>query len=120
MRFAGVPVMALASLSACAPTANLATSAPASADPPAGMQYLYGSGEAAAISAQAWQALAAYVADRTKVRPTDSVVLADGASLAAPRFVACGAKPYAAVFDVDETVMLNIRSEEHTSELQSH
>jgi hypothetical protein len=72
------------------------------------MQYLYGSGEGAAISMQAWRALVGYVADKAKARPVDSVVLAPGATLAAPRFVPCGDKPLAAVFDVDETVLLNL------------
>ena len=103
----------LALMAACAQTPPAATLTPAPANPPAGMQYLYGSGEAAAISTQAWAALTGYVAERVKARPADSVVLADGATLAAPRFVACGAKPYGAVFDVDETVMLNIGFEYH-------
>ncbi|WP_242126190.1 HAD family acid phosphatase [Sphingobium sp. Sx8-8] len=71
------------------------------------MQYLYGSGEAAALSTQVWQVLTAYVAAAVKARPKDSVVLAAGAALDAPRFVPCGDKPFAALFDVDETVMLN-------------
>ncbi len=73
-----------------------------------GMKYTYGSGEGAAISVQAWRALTDYVAARIRQRPSDSVVLAPGATLAAPSFVPCGAKPYAAVFDVDETVLLNL------------
>ena len=75
---------------------------------PAGMQYLYGSGEASAIGIQAWRSLVAHVAARVQSRPADSVVLAEGATLAAPRFEPCGAKPLAAVFDVDETVLLNL------------
>ncbi|MDQ0837938.1 5'-nucleotidase (lipoprotein e(P4) family) [Sphingomonas faeni] len=72
---------------------------------PAGMQYLYASGEAAAVSIQAWNALVGYVgAQRT---PT-SVVLAQGTTLAAPAFTTCGTKPKAAIFDVDETVLLNL------------
>ena len=72
---------------------------------PAGMQYLYASGEAAAVSIQAWNALVGYVrAQRSPV----SVVLASGATLAAPSWTACGGKPKAAVFDVDETVLLNL------------
>jgi 5'-nucleotidase (lipoprotein e(P4) family) len=113
MRLAGFATLALAGLSACAPTAEVATSAPVPAAPPAGMQYLYGSGEGAAISVQAWAALTAYVADKVKTRRVDSVVLAEGATLTEPRFVGCGTKPYAAVFDVDETVMLNIGFEYH-------
>ncbi len=72
---------------------------------PAGMQYLYASGEAAAVSIQAWNALVGYVrAQRTPV----SVVLSPGATLTAPSWTACGGKPKAAVFDVDETVLLNL------------
>jgi len=72
---------------------------------PAGMQFLYASGEAAAVSIQAWNALVGYVrAQRSPV----SVVLAPGATLAAPSWTACGGKPKAAVFDVDETVLLNL------------
>ena len=52
--------------------------------------------------------LVAHVAAQLRARPADSVVLAAGATLAAPRFVPCGAKPPAAVFDVDETVLLNL------------
>ncbi|WP_088183238.1 5'-nucleotidase, lipoprotein e(P4) family [Sphingobium sp. Z007] len=103
----------LAPLAACAPAYNSLVPVPPPANPPAGMQYLYGSGEGAAISAQAWNALLTYVSVRVKARPADSVVLADGASLAAPRFVPCGDKPLAAVFDVDETVMLNTGYEYH-------
>ncbi len=72
---------------------------------PAGMQYLYASGEAAAVSIQAWNALVGYV--RAQRTPT-SVVLAQGATLAAPTWTTCGTKPKAAVFDVDETVLLNL------------
>lgn len=106
----------LAPLAACATTQ--ATSVPAlaidrAANPPAGMQYLYGSGEGAAISVQAWHALLGYVAAKVKARPADSVVLAEGSTLAAPKFLPCGDKPFAAVFDVDETVMLNTGYEYH-------
>ncbi len=91
-------------VSVTSPTAIV--SAPVTVDGvPAGMQYLYASGEAAAGSIQAWNALVGYV--RVQRTPT-SVVLAPGATLAAPRWTACGAKPKAAVFDVDETVLLNL------------
>lgn len=96
---AGLALIAFASSAASAQTATPA---------PPGMQYTYGSGEGAAISIQAWRALTAYVAERVKQRPVDSVVLAQGASLAAPTFVPCGSKAYAAVFDVDETVLQNL------------
>jgi 5'-nucleotidase (lipoprotein e(P4) family) len=87
---------------------SIAASAANAQTAPPGMQYTYGSGEGAAISMQAWRALTAYVAERVKQRPAESVVLAPGASLDAPAYVPCGAKGYAAVFDVDETVLLNL------------
>lgn len=100
-------------LSACAsvqngptPTASVPVAA-APTSPPAGMQYLYGSGEAAALSTQAYRALTSYAAAQVKARPTNSVVLAEGTALDMPAFTPCGYKPFAAVFDVDETVMLN-------------
>ena len=72
-----------------------------------GMQYLYGSGESAAISRQAWQALTFYVGEVTQGKDRRSVVLDEGATLENPKFVPCAGKPPAAVFDVDETVLLN-------------
>ena len=112
MKMRAAASLLLAPLAACATTATppLAT---APATPPAGMQYLYGSGEGAAISVQAWHALLGYVAGKVKARPADSVVLAEGATLDAPKFAPCGDKPFAAVFDVDETVMLNTGYEYH-------
>lgn len=103
----------LAPLAACATTTPPAVTGAVPASPPAGMQYLYGSGEGAALSVQAWHGLLGYVAGKMKARPADSVVLAQGASLDAPTFVPCGDKPLAAVFDVDETVLLNIGYEYH-------
>jgi 5'-nucleotidase (lipoprotein e(P4) family) len=94
--------LALIAFTGSAATAQ--TSPPA----PPGMQYTYGSGEGAAISVQAWRALTAYARERIKQRPVDSVVLAPGASLAVPTYVPCGDKDYAAVFDVDETVLQNL------------
>ena len=103
--------MALALLAACAPMPQ--PIAPPPTNPPSGMQYLYGSGEAAALSVQAFAMLAAHATATAKARPAQSVVLASGASLDQPRFVPCGDKPLAAVFDVDETVLLNIGYEYH-------
>jgi 5'-nucleotidase (lipoprotein e(P4) family) len=71
------------------------------------MQYLYGSGESAAISRQAWQALTFYVGEAMQGKDRRSVVLDEGATLEKPKFVPCAGKPPAAVFDVDETVLLN-------------
>ncbi len=73
---------------------------------PPQFQYLYGSAEAAAISRQAFRALVGYSTYRRAAG--DSVVLAPGATLAAPRWQSCADKPRAAVFDADETVLLNL------------
>jgi predicted secreted acid phosphatase len=86
------------------PAAQATAPAPASLG---GLQFLYGSGEAAALSRQTYAALEAYALAHAAQRPADSVVLAEGATLAAPAYVPCGDKPLAAVFDIDETVILN-------------
>src|SRR5438477_10660074 len=86
--------------------ASAATAQPPSVPP--GMQWLYGSGEAGATSIQAYHALRDYVLGAARHRPRLSVVLAEGASLAAPRFVPCGRRPLAVVLDADETALLNL------------
>jgi 5'-nucleotidase (lipoprotein e(P4) family) len=105
----GLPLILLL-LAGCAGGSKVPASAAPLSSPPglAGMQYLYGSGEAAAISRQAWAALVDYVAGRVGGKDRSGVVLAEGAKLAAPKFVPCASKPPAAVFDVDETVLLNL------------
>lgn len=94
------------------PSGAPATPVTAAAGAPAGMQYLYGSGEAAALSLQAYQALWNYLKveigyrrDKTQVR---SVVLAPGSTLDNPRFEPCGKRPMAVVLDIDETALLNL------------
>ncbi|MGN6376468.1 MAG: HAD family acid phosphatase [Sphingomonas sp.] len=78
---------------------------------PPSMQYLYGSGEAAALSIQSYYQLAnfavAKASDRAVGHPVSSVVLAPGATLDDPKFMPCGDKPLAIVLDVDETTLLN-------------
>ena len=85
---------------------------PAAAQPPAtpppGMQWLYGSGEGAAASLQAYDGFRDYVLRRARTRPRQSVVLADDSTLAAPRFLPCGRRPLAVVLDVDETAIQNL------------
>jgi len=78
-------------------------------------QYLYGSGEGAAISIQAWHALLDFARRQVRHRPKDSVVLAKDATLDRARFIPCRRKPFAAVFDVDETAILNLGIEEHAA-----
>jgi len=112
----GAALAAALTLSGCVVAVGNTGPAPttaAAANPKlAGMQYLYGSAEADAISRQAWNALVTYVADKVRNRPRDSVVLAQGATFAAPRFASCAGKRPAAVFDVDETVLLNLGFEQ--------
>jgi predicted secreted acid phosphatase len=107
-------LVAGAALAGCAPV-EMRRPAPAVSrvEPPQlrGMQYLYGSGEGAAISRQAWNALVDYIAARIGGKDRRGVVLAADATLATPRFVPCAGKPPAAVFDVDETVLLNLGAE---------
>ncbi|GAA0672231.1 5'-nucleotidase, lipoprotein e(P4) family [Sphingomonas insulae] len=81
--------------------------APAGASPvPPQFQFLYGSAEAAALSRQAYSALVAYA--RYRKAAGDGLVLAPNATLAAPQWVGCAEKPRAAVFDADETAVLNL------------
>src|SRR3546814_17845793 len=60
--------------------------------------------------------IADYVAERVKQRPQDSVILASGATLDAPRFEPCGDKPFAAVFDADETLIWNLGATRYMGE----
>jgi 5'-nucleotidase (lipoprotein e(P4) family) len=98
------------------PSAPVQAAPPPPPPPPAapnpGMQYLYGSGEAAALSIQAYQALWNFLSARATERKAGaqvrSVVLAKDGTLEAPKFVPCGKKQLAVVFDVDETVLLNL------------
>lgn len=79
-------------------TAQLQASAAASAQ---------GSAESAAASLQAYQSLWVYVERQVAARKAggtvNGVVLAEGASLDAPRYVPCDAKPFAILFDLDES-----------------
>lgn len=108
----GLTLAAALSLSGCVVAVgnNSPATPPSTAASPklAGMQYLYGSAEADAISRQAWNALVTYAADKVRNRPRDSVVLEENATLENPRFVSCAGKRPAAVFDVDETVLQNL------------
>lgn len=123
----GVAALALATaLAACAtapvpmaaapePPAATSPVRPVAPSVPPQMQYLYGSAEAAAVEETSYNALVDAVAarkarkDAGKPLPADawSAVLAPGSSFAAPQPLACGDKPWAAVFDADETMILN-------------
>lgn len=108
-RLALVGLTALAGC-ATAPASGPQAAAPASAAPhvPAQMQWLYGSGESAASSIQAYHAFRDYVLGAARARPRDSVVLADGATLERPQFIPCGDRPLAVVLDADETAVQNL------------
>jgi 5'-nucleotidase (lipoprotein e(P4) family) len=104
-------LLALTSLAGCATTpAPTTPSAAPAATPqvPATMQWMYGSGESGASSIQAYHAFRDHVLAAARARPTESVVLAAGATLDAPAFVPCGNRPLAVVLDVDETAIQNL------------
>jgi 5'-nucleotidase (lipoprotein e(P4) family) len=75
------------------------------------MQWLYGSGEGAASSLQAYRAFRDHVLAATRNRPAESVVLAAASTLVSPSFVPCGSKPLAVILDVDETALQNLGAE---------
>ncbi|WP_235513107.1 MULTISPECIES: 5'-nucleotidase, lipoprotein e(P4) family [unclassified Sphingomonas] len=108
----GTAALALSGCVVAVGNQSAAPVAPATvAGVPAGMQYLYGSGEAVAASRQAYAALVRYVQqyqrDRTTLRRMPlQAVLASNATLAMPTQLPCTGKS-AVVFDVDETVLLN-------------
>jgi len=76
-----------------------------------GIQYLYGSAEAAALTRQTWRALSDYVDEQVATGNHKSVILAPDSTLSNPHFVPCGDKPPAIVLDVDETSILNLGAE---------
>lgn len=101
------------------PTAGPVLPPPGSVPP--GMQYLYGSGEAAAISVQAYlgltEFLVARATDFSVGHPVSSVVLAPGATLDNPKFLTCGPKQRpAVVLDIDETALMNLGYEADDSQ----
>jgi predicted secreted acid phosphatase len=101
-------VSAAAQMTQTAPRSATAGADPVAAERIKPFQYLYGSAEAAGLSIQTWHALVDYARAQVRHRPKNSVVLAEDATFESPRFVRCGKKPLAAVFDVDETVILNL------------
>jgi len=113
----GLAITASLLLAGCASApAEVATTpspptAPALAEaakPPVALQYLYGSPEAAVAVRATNARIADYGVWRIRERPKDSVVLAPGAGVDAPAFEPCGNKPFAAVFDADETLIWNL------------
>jgi 5'-nucleotidase (lipoprotein e(P4) family) len=76
-----------------------------------GIQYLYGSAEAAALSRQTWRMLADFVDEQVASGTRKNVVLAPDSTLTNLHFLPCGDKPPAIVLDVDETSILNLGAE---------
>lgn len=108
-------------LAGCASVPAEVSTAPAApaaeaAKPPVALQYLYGSPEAAVAVRAVNARIADYGVWRIKERPKDSVVLAPGATMDAPIFEPCGDKPFAAVFDADETLIWNLGPMRHFAE----
>jgi 5'-nucleotidase (lipoprotein e(P4) family) len=105
---------ALLALSGCAASiAGRSAPAPVAAAAPGvpkTFQWM-GSGEAAALSRQSYDGFTRYAialqTARMKGAVTPGALLADGASLEAPVWSACGAKPPAVILDMDETTVLN-------------
>lgn len=98
------------------PMPSEASASESVATPPVPLQYLYGSAEAAVLVRQTYARLADYALERIKQRPQDSVVLAAGSTVDHPRFDTCGNKPFAAVFDADETLIWNLGAMRHFAE----
>jgi 5'-nucleotidase (lipoprotein e(P4) family) len=74
-------------------------------------QWLYGSAEGSVATRQAFGELTDYALKMARHRPRWSVILRQGSSPVGPApasFVPCGAKPLAAVFDADETLIWNV------------
>lgn len=76
-----------------------------------GIQYLYGSAEAAALTRQTWRILADFVDEQVAGGTHKGVVLTPDSTLSNPHFIPCGDKPPAIVLDVDETSILNLGAE---------
>ena len=123
------PAAAAAAGAQAAPAGIPATDAIPSTAPPApqpgtvspGMQYLYGSGEASAVSIQAYLSLTDFLVARggdfAVGHPISSVVLAPDATLDAPKFLKCGPRQRpAVVLDIDETALLNLGYEADDSQ----
>lgn len=116
---AGIP--AAQAIPSAGPAVPSAPPLPAPGSVPPGMQYLYGSGEASAVSIQAYLALTDFLVARggdfAVGHPISSVVLAPDATLDAPKFLKCGPRQRpAVVLDIDETALLNLGYEADDSQ----
>ena len=109
-----VVMIAALGVSACQTSAVGVGEAPApssvsggEAAAPDTMRWLYGSGEAAAASIQTWRQIADFAIARAAASEAASVPLGLPDVEGGVATTNCAGKPAAAVFDVDETVLLN-------------
>lgn len=100
-----IAALAALALAGCATTA---AAPPKVASPPPGQQWLFGSAEGAVAVSQAYQAMAKFVVVAAQSGQRFSAVLQEGSTPSRPSFVECGKKPFAAVFDADETLIWNL------------
>lgn len=109
----------LTGLTALPPPGSGVPAAVKSGAVPPEMQYLYGSGEASAVSLQAyrglWNFLKVEIGYRRDKSAISSVVIGRGGTLASPLFDRCGKRPLAIVLDVDETALLNLGYESYAA-----
>jgi len=110
-RSLGIAAMALTvGLSACASVRPQT----AAGTPPPGAQYLYGSGEAAALEEQAFNVLVLHArqwvaSEKARPGPRVSAILTPDATLDQPVTLPCRAdQPRAVLFDMDETLVANL------------
>lgn len=102
-RIFGIACLAL--LGGCS---TMQAKTPVASTPPTSHQYLYGSAEGAVATQQTFQAMSKFVTAAALSGQRFSAILADGSTPAKPKFDVCGKKPFAAVFDADETLLWNI------------
>lgn len=100
-------------VASAAPAAPAAPVDPLAQPAPDSMRWLYGSGEAAGASIQAFRALADYAIAVAATKPAQSVPMGLPEASGGTGTVSCTAadgtaKPRAVVFDVDETLVLNL------------
>ena len=111
MRQAFGPLALALALAACQTTPPVASAPPApvggDAPAPDSARWLYGSGEAAGASIQAWRQLADFAIAAAKTSPTVSIPMGLPDAANGIGTATCTGKPMAVVFDADETVILN-------------
>ena len=90
--------------------------------PPTGQQWLYGSAEGTIASMQVYKTLTDYVTGQLEVDPAGTrapyrqIILSSGSTPDTPRFEDCGQKPFAVVFDADETLIWNVGAMRYMAE----